>query len=110
VINAGNHDCEDSGDVQPFTTEVGDVRRKQGEHCLNWRIVQTLLQLRCQPAHGETDTDAARGDKKESQARLLQRKGASHYGGHCETERDKRSGVVYETLSFEDDDNLVGYP
>src|SRR5437667_11802866 len=38
--------------MQPFTAEVGNVRRKQGEHCLNWRIVQTLLQLRCQPAHG----------------------------------------------------------
>src|SRR5438046_10523396 len=93
--------------MQPFTAEVGNVRRKKGEHCLNWRIVQTLLQLRCQPAHGETNTDAARGDKKKPQARLLQRKSAGHHGGHCETERDKRSSVVYQTLSFEDDNNLA---
>src|SRR5436305_6393488 len=110
IINASKDDWKDSGDVQPFTAEVGNVRRKQGEHCLHWRIVQTLLQLRCQPAHGETNTDAARGDKKKLESQLSQRKGTGHHGGHCETERDKRSGDVYQAFTFENDNNLAGHP
>ena len=89
--------------MQVFTAEVGNVRRKQGKQCLNRRIVQTLLQLDYEPAHGETNTDAAGGDKKKLQACLRQRKGAGHHGDHCETERDKRSSVVYQTFPFEDD-------
>src|SRR4030095_3036170 len=96
--------------MQPLTAEVGNGRRKKGEHCLDWRIVQTLLQLRGQPAHGETNTDAPHGDKKKPQARLPERKGAGHDGGHCETERDKSRGVVYQTLACEEDNNLSGYP
>ena len=72
VINASNDYREDAGDVQFFSAEVGNVWSKQREHCLNWRIVQALLQLRCQPTHGEPNTNAARGDKKKLQACLPQ--------------------------------------
>ena len=96
--------------MQPFTAEVGDVRRKEGEHCLHWRIVQPPLHLRGQPAHAETNTNAARGDKKKLQARLPQRKAPGQHGSHREAKGDKRSGIVYQALAFEDDNDLAGHP
>ena len=74
------------------------------------RIVQALLQLDDEPAHGETNTDAASGNKEKLQARLRQGEHASYHGGHCETERDERSGVVYETFAFKDDNNFARHP
>ena len=110
VIDAGNDDREDAGDVQLFPAEVGHVRSKQREHGLHRRIVQTLLHLRRQPAHGEADSDAARGDEKKLHARLPERKAPGQHGGHRETERDERSGVVHQALAFEDDNDLAGHP
>ena len=107
IINAGNDDREDAGDMQPFAGEVGNVRSKQGEHGLNGRIVQTLLHLRRQPAGGETNSDAARGDEKKLHARLPERKAPGQHGGHRETERDERSSVVHQALAFENDSDLA---
>src|SRR5438552_2028050 len=93
--------------MEIFTAEVGKVRRKQRKQCLDRRIVQTLLQLDYQPTDGETNTDAACGNEKKLQACLCERKSADHHGGHCETERDKRSSVVYQAFSFEDHNDLA---
>ena len=106
-VDARNYDSEDSGNMKLFAAEVGNVRRKQGEQCLNRRIVQTLLQLDYEPAHDEANADAAGGDKEKLQARLGQRKRAGHHGGYCKTERDKRTGVVDQAFSFEDDNDLA---
>jgi len=54
--------------MEIFAAEVGHVWRKQRKQCLDRRIVQALLQLDYQPTHGETNTDAARGNKKKLQA------------------------------------------
>jgi hypothetical protein len=77
---------------------------------LNGRIVQTLLHLGRQPAGGESNSDAARGDEKKLHARLPERKGPGQHGGHRETERDERRGVVHQALAFEDDNDLAGHP
>ena len=82
--------------MQPFAAEIGDVRSKEREHGLDRRIVQTLLHLRGELADGKTNTHSARGHEQELQARLGQRKGASHDGGDSETEGDKGSGVIYQ--------------
>ena len=92
-----------------FPAEVSDVGSKQGEHGLHRRIVQTLLHLRRQPASGETDPDATRGDEKKLQARLPQRKGPGQHGRNRETERDEGSGVVHQALAFENDHDLAGH-
>ena len=59
-----------------------------------------------QPTARPTQT-AARGHEQKLQARLRQRKGASHDGGDSETEGDKGSGVVDQAFAFEDDNNLA---
>ena len=61
--------------------------------------------MRRQPADGETNTDSARGDEEELQARLRQRKCAGHDSSDCETEGDKGSSVVDQAFAFEDDNN-----
>src|SRR5947208_4642271 len=96
--------------MEIIAAEVGNVWRKRRKQCLDRGMVQALLQFDYQPTDGETNTDAARGDKKKLQACLCERKSADHHGGHCETERDKRSSVVYQAFSFEDHNDLARHP
>ena len=95
--------------MQHFTAEIGNVGSKEGEHGLNWRVVQTLLHLRGEPADCETNTDSTRGHEQKLQARLRQRKGTGHDRGNRETEGDERSGIVDQAFAFEDDNNPAGH-
>src|SRR5438552_4465579 len=70
VVNASDDHRQDSGNMDRFATEIRKIRREQREHCLNRRIIQTLLHLRRQPAYYEANTDTATGYEKKLQNRL----------------------------------------
>src|SRR5204863_4007065 len=103
---ARDHGGEDARDAERLRWEVRGVWREQRDGDLDGRVFDSGAHPHRDPAHDESDQDAAESNEDEARQRSKHRNGGSRGGGADGRAIDRECGpVVEEALALEDADD-----
>src|SRR5271156_309480 len=97
-----------AGAAQVLRWPVGNERRQHGEQDLDARVADPAAQTQHQPAGGNAPEDLADHNGDERAHRAADRENPAGRRRHGKSVKDQRSGIVRESLSFENHDDSPG--